>query len=89
MNLEEYNSQHKYWKEDHEQVWAEINFNTLTVDLCRAGWTKVVLTPMTTEQSAEVDLWIDCKCAGEYKTMGLVWLFEKEKDAIMFTLVWT
>ena len=89
MNLEEYNHQHKYWKEDNDRVWAEINFNTLTDELCRSGWTKVILTPMTTERSAEIDLWIDHKCIGEYKTMGLVWLFENEKDAIMFTLVWT
>ena len=89
MNLEEYNLQHKYWKEDNDRVWAEINFNTLTDELCRSGWTKVILKPMAAEQSVEIDRWIDRKCIGECKTMGLVWLFENEKDAIIFTLVWT
>jgi len=82
-------TQYDYWKEDDAQVWAEINFNTLTDELCRSGWTRVVLKPMTIERSNKIDLWIDRKCTGKYKTMGLVWLFENEKDAIMFTLVWT
>lgn len=88
MNQEQYNQQHKYWKEDHDRVWAEINFNSLADDLCRAGWTKIVLNPMTTERSADIDRWTDCTCVDQFKNMGLVWLFKNRKDAMMFTLVW-
>jgi hypothetical protein len=88
MNLEQYNEQHRHWKKDDDQIRTEINFNTLTDDLCATGWAKVVLTPMIAEQSDKIDHWIDCNCIDQYKTLGLVWLFKNKKDAIMFTLVW-
>jgi len=88
MNLEEYNQQHKYWKEDDDRVWAEIEFEILMGTLCEFGWTKVILSPVLYERSAEIDCWISKECVGKHETMGLVWLFKDAKDAIMFTLRW-
>ena len=89
MNLEEYNEQHKYWKEDDDRVWAEIEFEILMGTLCELGWTKIILKPMLREHSAEIDCWIDAECTDEHKNMGLVWLFKDAKDAIMFKLKWS
>lgn len=52
------------------------------------GWTKVVLDSMTVEKSDAIDRWISTQLNGDFKTMGLVWLFEKQKDATFFALRW-
>jgi hypothetical protein len=43
---------------------------------------------MTWEMGSEVDAWIANHIKGNFETMGLVWIFEKEQDAMWFTLRW-
>ena len=57
--------------------------------LVELGWNEVVLDwVMTHEVSAEVDLWIMKNTKGKHWTRGLVWLFEKELDAMWFKMRW-
>lgn len=70
------------------QMSAEIDFQILADVLCDMGWTKIVLTPMTIEQSAEIDSWTATQVKGSFKNMGLVWIFEYEADANWFALRW-
>ena len=66
----------------------EIDFEILTGMLCQLGWRKIILSPMTTEDSNEVDIWTARHVKGHFETMGLVWVFEQEEDANWFALRW-
>lgn len=66
----------------------EIDFGILTEMLCELGWSKVILRPMTWEDGAAVDLWVEQNVKGHHQTMGLVWVFEREEDANWFALRW-
>ena len=70
------------------QMAKEIDFTILTDMLCKIGWRKVILHPMTHETSREVDLWTAIHVKGNFETMGLVWVFENADDANWFTLRW-
>lgn len=67
---------------------AEIDFEILTGFLIQLGWVKVVLLPMTWENGALIDLWVEQNIKGKFETMGLVWVFEKQSDANWFKLRW-
>lgn len=66
----------------------EIDFQILSEMLCSTGWTKVVLKPMTWEQSAEIDLWVMKNIKQLHHTMGLVWIFENASESNWFTMRW-
>jgi hypothetical protein len=66
----------------------EIDFGILTEMLCELGWRKIILSPMSTEDSYEVDAWTAKHIKGHFETMGLVWVFELEEDANWFALRW-
>ena len=66
----------------------EIDFGILTEKLCELGWRRVILSPMSTEDSYEVDVWTAKHIKGHFETMGLVWVFELEEDANWFALRW-
>jgi hypothetical protein len=66
----------------------EIDFEILTGMLCELGWRKIILSPMTMEDSHEVDVWTARHVKGHFETMGLVWVFEQEDDANWFALRW-
>ena len=66
----------------------EIDFTILTDMLCQIGWRKIILSPMTMEDSYEVDEWTKKHVKGHFETMGLVWVFELEEDANWFALRW-
>lgn len=67
---------------------AEIDFEILSGFLIDLGWKKVVLFPMTWENGALIDHWVEQNIRGNHQTMGLVWLFEREEDATWFKLRW-
>jgi hypothetical protein len=71
-----------------DNLCKEIDFQILADMLCGIGWRKVILSPMTWENAAEVDIWTDKNVKGNFETMGLVWVFELEEDANWFTLRW-
>ena len=66
----------------------EIDFEILCGMLKELGWKKIVLSPMTHEQSCEIDDWTEQHVKGSFETMGLVWIFELEEDANWFALRW-
>jgi hypothetical protein len=71
-----------------KELSNEIDFQILTDMLCELGWRKVILKPMTWEAGLEVDAWTAKHIKGNFETMGLVWVFEREEDANWFTLRW-
>jgi hypothetical protein len=66
----------------------EIDFQILSDMLVGIGWHKVILSPMSTEDSYAVDEWTKQHVKGHFETMGLVWVFENPQEAIWFTLRW-
>ena len=71
-----------------KQMSDEIDFEILTGMLCQLGWRKIVLSPMSTEDSHAIDAWTAKHVKGHFETMGLVWVFEQEEDANWFALRW-
>ena len=71
-----------------EQMCSDIDFEVLAGILVDTGWHRVVLAPMTKEHSDSVDQWIVDHVTGHYNNRGLVWIFERQSDAVMFTLRW-
>jgi hypothetical protein len=67
---------------------AEIDFEVLSSMLCSIGWNKVILSPMTMEDSYAVDEWTADNVKGNFETMGLVWIFENTQDANWFAMRW-
>ena len=83
MNLEE-----QITNDLSKQLSDSIDFEILTDILIACGWHKVVLTPMTHERGEEIDQWVALQVKAKYKTMGLVWVFENQGEAVNFTLRW-
>lgn len=71
-----------------KQMSDDIDFEVLSSIMIQSGWTKVVLKPMTSEKSTEIDQWIEHNCKGMHMTRGLVWIFKDIKDANWFTMRW-
>jgi hypothetical protein len=82
------NLQDEILTESSKRMAESIDFGIISDMLVAIGWTKVVLTPMTHETSTAIDQWIDTKIKGRHKTLGLVWIFENQSDAVNFTLRW-
>jgi hypothetical protein len=83
MNLEE-----KIVNDLGKHLSDSIDFEILTDVLIACGWHKVVLRPMTHEHGEEIDQWVASQVKAKYKTMGLVWIFENQGEAVNFTLRW-
>jgi hypothetical protein len=71
-----------------KQLSDDIDFEVISGILLEDGWSKVVLSPMTIETSAAIDMWILKQCKGRHHTRGLVWIFERSEDAMWFKLRW-
>lgn len=71
-----------------KEIAKEIDFEIISSILIEQGWTKVVLKPMTWEDGYAIDSWVETNIKGKFETMGLVWLFERAKDANWFKLRW-
>ena len=78
----------EYVKAASEDLARQIDFEVMSTLLLESGWVKVVLRPMTWEQAYEVDTWVEENVKGNVHTMGLVWLFERPKEATWFTIRW-
>ena len=77
-----------YIEKAGKRMADEIDFEILTGMLCELGWRKVILRPMTLKDGIEIDDWTAKHVKGNFETMGLVWVFEDEKDANWFKLKW-
>lgn len=65
-----------------------IDFDMLCDVLIPVGYTQIEITYGSSRKWFEVMEWTANICTGEYKEHNGKWLFEKEKDAIMFKLKW-
>lgn len=64
----------------------EIDWEILSDILVECGWIKVDISP---EQIPTiVETWVKGNVQGKYKVRGPTWVFESEKDAMMFILRW-
>ena len=68
-----------------KEIADQIDWNILAEILLSNGWTKVIREPIFNE---DVKGWLDTVRIGHVRSMGNEWLFEKEQDAIMFSLRW-
>jgi hypothetical protein len=84
MTLEE-----KMIKKAGKELADEIDWGILSVLLIESGWTKVIRKPFAgREEAVDISDWIENSRIGHVRSLGTVWLFEKEQDAIMFSLRW-
>lgn len=73
-------------KEISDRVDFEI-MSDLLVKSC--GWHKVVRTPFVSNKEAvDIKYWIEENCKGYVHSRGYTWIFESEKDALLFSLKW-
>ena len=72
-----------------QQLEQNTNYLVLLSVLVEIGWTKVILNPMTHEHGCAIDDWAEQYVKGQFKNIGLVWVFEDKKDAEWFILRWS
>lgn len=80
--------QDEYLEKAAQDFADDIDFEVLANLMINSGWTKVILNPMTSETSNEIDQWIIDNCRSNHLARGLVWVFEDPKEASWFTLRW-
>ena len=68
------------------EIQRQLDFELLSSVFVESGWTKIILAPMSSEKSEAIDQWLDKECQGQYITMGLIFVFERQQDAAMFAL---
>lgn len=85
LALDGYNLEDELAKKLSAEIAKEIDFQVLRT-LLYNDWYEIVLTPMGHEKSEAIDCWIKDECQGSCQHMGLVFLFEKQADAVMFAL---
>ena len=79
-----------YYDRAAKDMADDIDFEVITQLLCtgKNQWTKVVLKPMSWEDSLEVDKWVEQNVKGKHNTRGLGWVFENASDANWFIIRW-
>ena len=70
-----------------KEISDQIDWNVLSEILISNGWTRVIREPIF-NWNEDVTGWLDLIKIGHVRSMGNEWLFEKEQDAIMFSLRW-
>jgi len=78
-------------KESAKLMQEEIDWQILCSLLVETGWTKVYInwSNMSASKSHYIKEWCRNTLTGHYKGRSGTWLFENEKDAIIFTLKWS
>lgn len=68
----------------------EIDWGIICDMLKEIGWVKIETSwgVKSLEDAYDLKEWCLKNIKGNYKARGKIWLFEKEKDAIMFSLRW-
>jgi hypothetical protein len=74
--------------EKAKELAYEIDAQLMRSMYQQLGWHEVVLQPMDWEQSYHIDTWVESNVKGSIWTHGLVWMFEKDQDAMWFKLRW-
>lgn len=71
------------------EVAAEIDWEILSGMYTGCGWTSIKFNPRRNEVEANfIRQWLMANCKGHYTSRGWHWMFEKESDAINFSLRW-
>lgn len=71
-----------------KKIGAEIDAEVMTSFYQDSGWTEVRIPRPTRQPKSDVDDW--CKSLNMvYHSSGPLWLFEDEKDAVLFILRWS
>jgi hypothetical protein len=79
----------KMLKRAGKELADEIDWGILSALLIESGWTKLIRKPFASkEEAVDISDWIENSRIGQVRSLGTVWLFEKEQDAIMFSLRW-
>jgi hypothetical protein len=85
MNLEEDNSE-----KISVEIAREIDRTVIWRLLQDNGWIYIALTrSQDNTHSIDIGHWLEENCQGSYRQNSREFIFENEKDAIMFTLRWT
>jgi len=72
-----------------EMMAQEIDREILWAMLLEIGWTRVMIDRLQDNKHAiDITHWLRENCQGAYERNGRDFLFENEKDAIMFILRW-
>lgn len=83
----------EYAIEAAKMLQEEIDWKVLCDLLIETGWTKVsikwIYTSINSSKAHIISQWCKNNLIGHYKGRGDTWLFEHEKDAILFTLKWS
>jgi len=70
----------------------EIDWTVMNDMLKEVGWIEVTIgapwSDMTNKFISEIRNWCNLNISGHHRARGRTWLFENEKDAIMFSLRW-
>lgn len=78
-------------KQAAQQLANEIDWDVLANIYKKNGWTEIHFTLPVNEFTLcqEISNWMRLTLTGHYINRQTRWLFEKEKDAIMFALRWS
>lgn len=70
------------------EIAAEIDFEIIVGLMVSIGWTqiKTLSDRYTPDIAYEMRTWTDRNVKGHYKCRGNTWVFEKEEDALLFSL---
>lgn len=71
-----------------KQFQKSVDYDVLCEVMVPFGYTLIEITYGSSRKWFEVMEWTANVCTGEYKEHNGKWLFENEKDAIMFKLKW-
>ena len=72
-----------------DEIAEQIDWEVMADLLVGIGWTKVIRSPwFDNEDVTDINDWIETVRTGNVSSLGDTWLFEKEQDAIMFSLRW-
>jgi hypothetical protein len=73
-----------------DEIVREIDRTVIWTLLQDIGWTHIALThSQDNTHTIDIGHWLEENCQGSYQQSGREFIFENEKDAIMFTLSWT
>ena len=73
-----------------KEIADEIDWEIMADLMVQYGWTKLKFNPLRgVEEAYDIHEWINTHAIGKVQSRGNVWLFEKEKDAVMFSLRWS
>ena len=79
-------------KEMAKVLQEEIDWEVMIEVMIEIGWTKVNIdwpNQMSAVDAHKVKEWCRANLQGHYKGRNKIWLFEQEKDAILFVLRWS